>query len=67
MKCATKLVLAFILVTQLAGCSIRMFNIGDENSVTDRVDSLGYYNDDYTKHNEAEDVTLEGFTKAKDN
>ncbi len=66
MKIATKLMLAFIIATQLAGCSIRMFNIGDENSVTDRVDSFGYYNDDYIKHNEAEDVTLEGFTKAKD-
>ena len=67
MKCATKLVLAFILITQLAGCSIRMFNIGDENSVTDRVDSLGYYDNDYRKRNQAEEVTIEDFTKGKDN
>ncbi len=61
------MVLAFIIATQLAGCTVRMFIIGDEHSVTDRVDSFGYYNDDYIKHNEAEDVTLEGFTKEKDN
>lgn len=51
MKTATKLVLAFIIITQFAGCSIRMFNIGDENSVTDRVDSIGYYD-------EIEDATI---------
>ncbi len=37
--------LAFIVSTQLGGCSVRMFNIGDENSRTDRVDSLGFYHE----------------------
>jgi len=67
MSTLTKLTLAFIFITQLAGCSIRMFNIGDENSVTDRVDSLGYYDNDYRKRNQAEEVTIEDFTKGKDN
>ena len=53
MKYAIRIVLAFIVATGLLGCSIRMFNIGDEHSQTDRVDSIGYYdeieNDTITK------------------
>ncbi len=53
MKYAIRFTLGFIVVTQLSGCSIRMFNIGDEHSQTDRVDSIGYYdeieNDTITK------------------
>jgi len=45
MKTATKLVLAFIITTQFGGCSVRMFIVGDEHSVTDRVDSIGHYNE----------------------
>ena len=56
MKHLAKLTLAFIIVTQLGGCTIRMFIIGDEHSTTDRVDSIGYYD-------EMEDATI---TKEKD-
>ncbi len=57
MKYAIKLVLAFIVTTQLAGCTVRMFNIGDEHSRTDRVDSIGFYdemeNDTITKEKDS--------------
>ena len=58
---------ASIVGSFFLGCSVRMFNIGDENSVTNRVDSLGYYDNDYRKRNQAEEVTIEDFTKGKDN
>ncbi len=50
MKTLTKLTLAFILITQLAGCSVRMFIVGDEHSVTDRVESIGYYDETEEKN-----------------
>ena len=37
--------LTITISTQLGGCSIRMFNIGDEHSQTDRVDSIGFYDE----------------------